>query len=210
MRMAGIVFGIFCVISVLSAAATGNLASVGAALFSGAEDAVSLMLSLGGAMCLWSGLLEVLREMGVLSVLSRLLTPLLRRLFPSLVGVGAAEDGESDTVLSEITASLSANLLGIGNAATPIGLRAMAHLRRCRTTPDRMSNAEILFTVLNTAPPTVLPTTLLTMRHALGSADPTAVLGAVWIVSGVGCLFAAAVTRGLEAVGTRSGGRRAK
>ena len=69
--MAGIVFGVFCVVSVLCAAFTGNLAEVGNALFSGTETAVTLMLSLGGAMCLWGGLLEVLREMGALSRLER-------------------------------------------------------------------------------------------------------------------------------------------
>lgn len=189
--MAGWVFGIFCVGSVLSAAFTGNLASVGEALFSGAEDAVTLMLSLCGAMCLWSGLLAVLQEVGVLSHLERLLSPLLSNLFSDL----PKEKTDSPTGLSEITASLSANLLGIGNAATPIGLRAMEHLKLHRTDPAHMSDAEILFVVMNTAPPTLLPTTLLTLRHASGSLSPTAVLPAVWAVSFLGCIFAICTTR---------------
>ncbi len=196
--MAGIVFGVFCLISVLSAVLTGNLSTVGDALFSGAETAVTLTLSLCGAMCLWSGLLEVLREVGVLSVMERLLSPLLAHLFPDL----RRHTGE-DTGLSEVTASLSANLLGIGNAATPIGLRAMGRLRQYRISPDRMSNAEILFVVMNTAPPTLLPTTLLTLRHAAGSVDPTAVLGAVWAVSFLGCIFSVILTRALEGFGSR-------
>ncbi len=198
--MAGTVFGVFCLISVISAAATGNLEAVGRALFSGADDAVTLALSLCGAMCLWSGLLEVLREVGVLTALERLLSPLLARLFPD---VQRHHNGEAATGLSEITASLSANLLGIGNAATPIGLRAMSVLRQYRTEPDQMSNAEILFAVMNTAPPTLLPTTLLTLRHVSGSADPTAVLPAVWAVSVLGCIFSVTVTRALEGCGKR-------
>lgn len=198
--MAGIVFGVFCVVSVLCAAFTGNLAEVGNALFSGTETAVTLMLSLGGAMCLWGGLLEVLREMGALSRLERLLAPVLRLLFPDLCKGQAANDG-ADTGLAEITASLAANLLGVGNAATPIGLRAMAILREKRTDPAKMSNAEVLFAVLNTAPPTLLPTTLLTVRHAAGSVMPTAVLPAVWTVSLCGFGFAAVVTRALESAG---------
>jgi len=196
--MAGIVFGVFCLISVLSAVLTGNLSAVGDALFSGAETAVTLTLSLCGAMCLWSGLLEVLREVGVLSVMERLLSPLLAYLFPDL----RRHTGE-DTGLSEITASLSANLLGIGNAATPIGLRAMERLRQYRVSPERMSNAEILFVVMNTAPPTLFPTTLVTLRHASGSANPTAVLGAVWAVSFLGCMFSVILTRSLAGFGSR-------
>jgi len=198
--VAGIVFGVFCVVSVLCAAFTGNLAEVGNALFSGTETAVTLMLSLGGAMCLWGGLLEVLREMGALSRLERLLSPVLRLLFPDLCKGQAANDG-ADTGLAEITASLAANLLGVGNAATPIGLRAMAILREKRTDPAKMSNAEVLFAVLNTAPPTLLPTTLLTVRHAAGSVMPTAVLPAVWMVSLCGFGFTAVVTRALESAG---------
>ena len=201
--MAGIVFGIFCMISVISAAVTGNTAAVGDALFSGAEDAVRLMLSLCGMMCLWSGLLEVLQELGVLYRIERILAPLLSRLFGEL----SRQENRTDGGLSEITASLSANLLGIGNAATPIGLRAMAHLRQYRADPEKMSNAEILFVVMNTAPPTLLPTTLLTLRHAAGSADPTAVLPAVWIVSFFGFVFAAVITRVLSCCGKHADGR---
>ena len=193
--MAGTVFGIFCLVSVLSAIITGHPEAVGQALFSGTADAVTLMLSLGGAMCLWSGLMEVLREVGVLTALERLLSPLLQRLFSDLNGEDAGQ--------AEITASLSANLLGIGNAATPIGLRAMEKLRQNRIDPDQMSNAEILFVVMNTSPPTLLPTTLLTLRHVSGSSSPASVLCAVWIVSFLGCIFSWIVTRALEGGGKR-------
>ena len=139
--------------------------------------------------------MEVLREVGVLTALERLLSPLLQRLFSDLNGEDAGQ--------AEITASLSANLLGIGNAATPIGLRAMEKLRQNRSDPDQMSNAEILFIVMNTSPPTLLPTTLLTLRHASGSSSPASVLCAVWIVSFLGCIFSWIVTRALEGGGKR-------
>lgn len=197
--MAGIVFGVFCVVSVVSAVITGNLALLGDALFSGAEDAVELMLSLGGAMCLWSGLLSVLEEIGVLAWLERLTAPLLSRLFPDLPNGDGGSSG-----LSEITASLCANLLGIGNAATPIGLRAMAHLRQHRADPNRMSNAEILFVVMNTAPPTLLPTTLLTMRHAAGSRNPTAPLPVIWLVSMLGFMFSVLAVYAMMRTGARA------
>lgn len=188
--MAGIVFGVFCLVSVVCAALTGHSAEIGAALFAGTEDAVVLMLPLAGAMCLWSGILSVFSEMGVTSAAERILSPILSRIFP------ACADGETQTQeggLAEITASLAANLLGLGNAATPIGLRAMEKLRRSRRMPGRMSRAEITFVLLNTAPPTLLPTTLLSLRHAAGSAAADAVLPAVWMVSLLGFAFAAAL-----------------
>ena len=188
--MAGMVFGVFCVLSVVCAAVTGSWDALSSALFEGTGAAVQLILSLGGAMCLWGGFLEVLREMGALSVLGRLLSPLLGRLFPTVCGE------EDRDVREEITASIAANLLGIGNAATPIGLRAMAHLRKKRD-GARMSDAEVLFAVLNTAPPTLLPTTLLALRHAAGSRDAMAVLPCVWLVSLLGFVFAAWVTQAL-------------
>lgn len=204
--MAGTVFGVFCLVSVLSAIITGNPEAVGNALFSGAADAVTLTLSLGGAMCLWGGLMEVLREVGVLSCLERLLSPLFYHLFSDLRRNETRQTAKSDadsSGMAEVTASFSANLLGIGNAATPIGLRAMEKLRQYREEPDQMSNAEILFVVMNTAPPTILPTTLLTLRHASGSFSPASVLCAVWIVSFLGCIFSLIVTRALEGCGKR-------
>ena len=183
--IAGAVFGIFCVGALICALCTGGgaVAAIGQAFLSSAGDAVTLMLSLVGPMCLWSGFLEVLREMGVRLVSERLSAPLLRRLFPR-----AARRGEG---LSEITSALCANALGLGNAATPLALCAMEKLRAGRDTPHRMSSEEILFVLLCTAPPTLLPTTLLSLRIAAGSADPTAPLPAIWAVSFGGCIFAA-------------------
>lgn len=192
--MAGVIFGVFCMISVLCAAATGNMEAVGAAVFSGTEEAVSLMLMLTGSMCLWNGLLAAAGEMGALSAVQRLLAPLLSRIFPELCTKDKHDDGGSGG-LGEVTASIAANFLGIGNAATPIGLRAMEILRQYRTDPTRMCRAEIAFVLINTAPPTLLPTTLLSLRHAAHAQSPTAVLPAIWVVSLTGFFFAAWITR---------------
>ncbi|MGM9624505.1 MAG: spore maturation protein A [Eubacteriales bacterium] len=200
--MAGIIFGVFCLISFICACISGNPAACGDALFTGASRAVELMLTLGGAMCLWCGLLEVFRASGAIGALEKLLSPLLGLLFPAAKRTGRG--------MEEIAASLSANLLGIGNAATPLGLRAMEVLEQAAdndadapaqthgngrhgTLIDDMT----MFTVLNTAPPALLPTTLLSLRHAAGSENPTVILPAVWAVSVLGFLFAAVVTRAL-------------
>ena len=127
--MAGIVFGVFCVLSVICAALTDNLDAVASALFAGTEDAVKLMLSLCGAMCLWGGILEVLREMGALSVLERLLSPLLRRLFPEVARAQTEDDTHARDAMADVTASFAANLLGIGNAATILWIFSTCSVR---------------------------------------------------------------------------------
>lgn len=202
--MAGIIFGIFCLISFVCACISGNPAACGDALFTGASRAVELMLTLGGAMCLWCGLLEVFRASGAIGALEKLLSPLLGILFPAAKRTGRG--------MEEIAASLSANLLGIGNAATPLGLRAMEVLEQAADEDEDAKAAAgthgngrhgtliddmTMFTVLNTAPPALLPTTLLSLRHAAGSENPTVILPAVWAVSVLGFLFAAVVTRAL-------------
>ncbi len=184
--MAGKLFGLFCLLSAVCACLTGRGEAFSAAVLNGASQTVTLMLALGGSMCLWCGLLEVLREAGAIHHLQKLLYPLLRRLFPS-----AAEHGAG---LDEISASIAANLLGIGNAATPLGLAAMEKLNE---DGDRLTDDQALFIVLNTAPPALLPTTLLTLRHTAGSVSPFAVLPFVWIVSLSGTVFAVIITKAL-------------
>ena len=196
--VAGILFGVMALLSVICAAAEGNLSALGGALFSGASDAVTLSLSLCGSMCLFCGLLRMLGEMGALGILKRILMPLIRLLFG-----GAARQG---IAVDEIAASLSANLLGLGNAATPLGIAAMDALlgrdagedrppKAGKAQADALQADAAMLVVWNTAPPSLFPTALLALRHAAGSADPAAVLPAVFLTSLCGCVFAAVLTK---------------
>lgn len=160
-------------LSLLSAALTGSMAAVSAAALSGAADAVTLLISISGALCLWSGIMELMRCSGTADALSRRLHPILRLLLPN-----ASRDRET---LSALAANLSANLLGLGNAATPPGLKAA---RRMATGRNGQADDELCrLVVLNSCSLQLLPTTAAALRAAHGAAAPFDILGAVWIAS---------------------------
>ena len=185
--MLGKIYGIICLLALLFGIWNGSAAALGGAVIDGAAGAVQVTLSLCGMMCLWCGMMEVLREAGAIRRLSRLLRPLLRLIFPR-----AAQTGEG---LEEISANVSANLLGIGNAATPMALRAMEQLQKHNPKPDRASAEQIALAVLNTASVSLIPANLLALRRAAGSPQPYAIMVPVWIVSVVCAALAVVLTR---------------
>ena len=161
------------VLSILCGLATGRGPAVAAAAVEGAAAAVELALSIAGMLCLWTGVMEVMRQSGLADKLSRLLAPVLRRLFPQAAGDRAAMDS--------ISANVSANLLGLGNAATPLGIRAAR--RMAQGCGGRASNELCTLVVLNTASIQLLPTTVAGVRAALGAGNAFDILPAVWLAS---------------------------
>ena len=161
------------VFSILCGLATGNGPAVAAAAMEGAAAAVELCLSMAGVLCLWMGVMEVMQRAGLAEKLARLLRPILRRLFPDFAG----DRGTMDT----IAANVSANLLGLGNAATPLGLEAAR--RMSRRTPGVASDSLCMLVVCNTASIQLIPTTVAAVRMAAGSATPFDILPAVWVTS---------------------------
>lgn len=172
MAMAWIFAGMI-VISVVFGIANGTMSAVSAAALSGANDAITLSISLLGVICLWSGVLEVMDQSGLSQKLAALFRPFLKKLFP---------DGAQDaTTLSAISANISANLLGIGNAATPLGIQAAKRMARgCNGTA---SDSLCRFIVLNTASIQLIPATVAGVRAACGAAEPFDILPAVWFSS---------------------------
>ncbi len=173
--MLGKIFGVFCLIALIFGICSGQIDTLGVAVLDGSAKAVELTLSLGGMMCFWCGILEVLREAGAIRRLSHLLRPLLRLIFP--------EACQREEGVEEIAANISANLLGIGNAATPMALAAMQKLQKHNPTPEKASPEQITLAVMNTASITLIPANLLAIRRAAGSSDPYAILLPVWAVS---------------------------
>ena len=159
--------------SVLCGLATGRMEAVSAAALEGAGAAVELALSMAGAICLWSGVMEVMRRAGLAEKLTGLLRPVLRRLYPTFAGDRA--------VMDHIAANVSANLLGLGNAATPMGLRAARAM--AKRTPGVASDELCMLVVCNTASIQLIPTTVASVRAAAGSGSPFDILPAVWLAS---------------------------
>ena len=170
MAMAWIWTGM-AVVSVVCGAVYGRMEAVSAAALEGAGQAVRLCLSMAGMLCLWTGLMEVMDRCGLSRRLGRLFRPVLRRLLPR-----ASRDPET---LAAVTANVSANLLGLGNAATPMGIQAAQRMKRGGTATDELCR----LIVLNTASIQLIPANVAAVRSALGCAAPFDILPAVWVTS---------------------------
>lgn len=174
MAMAIIWTGMVCV-SLLCAAATGRLEALSAATLEGARAAVELCISMAGILCLWMGIMEIMKRAGLADKMAALLRPALRRLFPDFAG-----DKE---VMGTVAGNVSANLLGLGNAATPLGLEAAR--RMSRKTPGVAGDSLCMLVVCNTASIQLIPTTVAGVRMAAGCATPFDILPAVWLASAI-------------------------
>ena len=160
-------------VSILCGLATGRMAEVAAGAVEGAGAAVELCLAMAGLLCLWMGVMEIMKRSGLSEKLSALLRPVLRRLYPDFAGDRA--------VMDAISANVSANLLGLGNAATPLGIQAARAM--ARRSPGRASDSLCMLVVCNTASIQLIPTTVASVRLAAGCAAPFDILPAVWLAS---------------------------
>lgn len=167
------VWTIMVALSLVFGLCTGRIEAVGTAALQGAEAAVELCLSMAGIICLWTGVMEIMSRCGLTEKLAKCFRPLLRRLLPRA-------SGDTET-LAAVSANLSANLLGLGNAATPLGIRAAR--RMARGTEGIASDELCRLVVLNTASIQLLPTTVAGVRAACGCAAPFDILPAVWLSS---------------------------
>ncbi len=181
------------VLSVIFGLATGQLDAVSEAALSGASSAVELSLTMAGVLCLWSGVMEIMNVCGISGGLARLFRPLLRRLLPQ-----ASRDSET---LAAVSANVSANLLGLGNAATPLGIQAARRMARgC----DGIASDELcLLVVLNTASIQLLPATIASVRAAAGCQTPFDILPAVWMSSALSVAAGLTAARLFSALGRR-------
>lgn len=161
------------VLSLVFGILTGNLDAVANAALEGARSAIDLSVSMAGILCLWSGVMEIMNVCGLSAGLARAFRPILRRLLPN-----ACKDEET---LAAVSANVSANLLGLGNAATPLGIRAAR--RMARGCGGIASDELCLLVVLNTASIQLLPATIASVRAAAGCQTPFDILPAVWLAS---------------------------
>lgn len=177
-------------LSVLCGIFTGRMDAVGTAALEGAASAVDLCVGMLGGICLWMGVMELMERCGLAAGLARLFRPLLRKLLPR-----SSKDTET---LSALSANMSANLLGLGNAATPLGIRAA---RRMAAGCGGTASDELCrLVVLNTASIQLLPTTVASVRAACGSTAPLDILPAVWLSSFLSVTAGLAAARLLQRI----------
>jgi spore maturation protein A len=161
-------------VSVVCSLVFGSTAAVGAAALSGAQEGVRLTLSIAGTICLWSGVQKLMEASGLTKKLTRALLPILRRLLP--------ETSRDETASGLVAGNICANLLGLGNAATPYGVAAVKRMRELSGSAEA-TDEMCRFVVLNTASVQLLPATVAAVRSGLGAKSPFDLLPAVWVTS---------------------------
>ncbi len=163
------------ILSIFFSVTTGNVNAVANAVLDGAAKAVGVVISLTGSMCLWNGVMAVLKEGGAVGALSRLLSPLFGKIFPETWKSGHGKE--------EICAAVCANILGIGNAATPLALSAMKKMNDAAPNKTVATDDMVTFAALGAASLDILPTTIITLRRSAGSSDAYSVIIPIWICS---------------------------
>lgn len=173
--MIGKCFGIICIISILFAIFSGNIEGINDGIIRGASKSVTTIISMLGMMAFWQGVMAVFEKSGIISLLAKVLKPILKFVFPR-----AFRESKGD---NEITACVSANLLGIANASTPLALSAIERLNEGRES-DKANNDMIMLAVLGSSSFCLIPTTIIAIRAGLGAVVIYELIIPVWIVSG--------------------------
>mgnify|MGYP001623914707 CR=1 FL=1 len=173
--MLNIVWPIFIIISFSYAIFSGNVQNLNSSIFESIESAVNLSITMLGTMCLWSGIINIASNTSIIQKINKILKPIIRFLFPEIK--------ENIKAQNEISMNMVANILGLGNAATPLGLKAMESLQKENRNKKELSNSMIMLIVLNTASIQIIPTTIIAIRSSLQSANPTSIIFPVWIAT---------------------------
>jgi spore maturation protein A len=185
--MVNYIWGGMILIGLLVAAASGKMDQMNQAVFEGAKNGVTVSFTLISFLVLWLGLMKIAEYSGLLAKLTDLLKPVVRFLFPDVP--------KDHPALGYILSNMSANILGLGNAATPMGLKAMQELQKLNKRKEEASKSMITLLALNTSSLTIIPSTIIGYRIAAGSRDPVEIVGAAIIATLCSTLVAIIVDR---------------
>lgn len=178
----------------------GRIEEVTQALFTSAGRAVELSIGLLGIMCLWTGLMKIMEKSGSIKVIAKLVSPVLKLFFPRLSG--------KDNAMGAIVMNLAANFMGLGNAATPLGVKAMEELQRVNSRKDTASDAMCMFLVMNTSAIQLVPATVIAIRSDAGSAAPAEITACIWVASLCATIAGIISAKALARIWPSASGRR--
>ena len=186
--MLNIIWPMFIIISFIYAFFSGRIPEVNNSIFESTKSAVELSISLLGTICLWNGIMHIASNTKIVEHLSKILNSIMKKIFPDIK--------KEDKAHKEITMNIIANIMGLGNAATPLGLKAMKSMQEKNKDKEKLSNSMAMFIVLNTASIQLIPTTVIAIRSSLGSSNPTAMIIPIWIatfLAAISAIFASKV-----------------
>lgn len=177
----------FIIISYIYAIMIGNTDKINTSIFSSTQEAVTLCITLLGTICLWNGIMKIAEKTSAITKLTKILNPIVKFLFPELKN--------QERIRKEISMNMIANILGLGNAATPLGIKAMKSMQEINHDKKTLSNSMVMLIVLNTASIQLIPTTVIAIRLSLGSKNPTSIILPVWIATICAAVAGVAVTK---------------
>ena len=176
----------FIIISFLYSIYSGNIFNINNAVFDCAEQTVNLTLTMFGTLCLWNGIMKIAVKTSLIDKLTNILKPVISFIFPEIKN--------DEKISKEISMNMVANILGLGNASTPLGLKAMDSMQKINKDKSKLSNSMAMFILVNTASLQIIPTTVIAIRSSLNSENPTKIIFAVWVATIAA--FATAITIG--------------
>ena len=179
--MVTIIFGSFLIIGILYSFFTGNANIINNTLISSGSIAIDIALKMAPLLCLWLGVMKIAEDSGLLHKVSKIMSKIIKPLFPELKSNGDA--------IAYLGSNIVMNMLGLGNAATPFGLKAMNCMQEDNPKKDTATRSMITFMVMNTASVTIIPTTVISFRTLNGSRNPTEIVGVCIIATILSCAF---------------------
>ncbi len=185
--MLNVIWPIFIIVAFVYAFFSGNINKVNSGIFESTRSAVELSIIFLGTMCLWNGVMQIAYKSKLINTIVKLLNPIIRMLFPEIK--------KNEKIKKEISMNMIANILGVGNAATPLGIKAMTSMQEVNEKKDTLSNSMMMFIVLNTASLQLVPTTVIAIRTSLGSNNPTSIIIPVWGATICSIIVAILVTK---------------
>lgn len=165
----------FIIISIIFSLANGNLQNLNQSIFSSINDTTKMVINLFGTMCFWCGIIKVISETTLQEKLKKIILPINKKIFKNI--------DEKSEAYEHISINIVTNMLGIGNAATPSGLKAAQELEKANPDSQKLSDNLVMFIAINTASLQIIPTNIIAIRNSLNSANPSGIIVAVWFAS---------------------------
>lgn len=185
--MINYIFGLFIIIGIIYSFFTGNMQIINESLLSSGTTSIEMITKMLPLLCLWLGVMKIAEKSGLLTIISSFFSKILHPLFPEL------KKGSSS--ISYIASNMAMNMLGLGNAATPFGLKAFECMQKDNPQKDTATRSMITFLVMNTASVTIIPTTVISFRMLNNSKNPTEIVGACLIATILSCTFGLIIDR---------------
>lgn len=173
--MLNIIWPIFIIIGCIYAISNGKVSEINNAVFESTNNAIKVIVTMFGTVCLWNGIMQIASNTSIVKIMMKIIKPIMKVIFPELK--------ENMIAYKEVTMNIIANIMGLGNAATPLGLKAMKSLQKENPDKKRLTNSMAMFIIINTASIQIIPTTVIAIRNSLGSENPTGMIVPVWIAT---------------------------